>query len=113
MVTAEFAVVLPSLVFVVAAAIGGVIAVTDELRCTDTVTTAARMAARGEPMSTVRAAALRDAPHGAVLQVTSTATTVTATVVVRVGASGWLGRLPHLTIRQRAVAPREGGVTEP
>ncbi|HWC36130.1 MAG TPA: TadE family type IV pilus minor pilin [Mycobacteriales bacterium] len=108
MVTAEFAVALPSLVLVVAAAIGGVVAVTDEMRCTDAAATAARLAARGEPPSTVRAVALRGAPHGAALQLTSSASTVSATVVTHIGGPGWLGRLPFFTIRQRAVAAREG-----
>ncbi len=100
---------LPSLVFVVVAAIAGVIAVTDELRCVDAATTAARLAARGEPLNVVRATALSHAPHGSVLQLTSTPTTVTATVVVRVGGPGWFGRLPSITIRQRSVAAREAG----
>jgi Flp pilus assembly protein TadG len=109
MVTAEFAVVLPSLVFVVAAAVGGVVAVTDQLRCVDAAATAARLAARGEPPTTVRATAMRVAPPGAALHLASTPTTVTATVVVRIGAPGWLSRLPSFTITQRSVAAREPG----
>jgi Flp pilus assembly protein TadG len=109
MVTAEFAVALPSLVLVVAAAIGGVVAVTDELRCVDAAATAARLAARGDSLTAVRATALHQAPDGAVLQLTSTPTTVTATVVVRIGGPGWFGRLPSMTIRQRSVAARETG----
>lgn len=113
MVTAEFAVVLPSLVFVVVAAIGGVVAVTDQLRCTDAATTAARMVARGEPLAAVREAVGRIAPHGADLRLTSTPTTVTAVVRVEVGGPGWFGRLPRITLTQQSVAAREAGVTEP
>lgn len=113
MVTAEFAVVLPSLVFVVVAAIGGVVAVTDQLRCVDAAATAARLAARGEPLTTVRAVALHAAPHGATLQLTTTPTTVTATVVSHIGGPGWFGRLPSITITQRSVAAREGAGGEP
>jgi Flp pilus assembly protein TadG len=113
MVTAEFAVVLPSLVLVVAGAIGGVVAVTDQLRCTDAAATAARMAARGEPITVVRDAVARVAPHGAQVELTSTPTTVTATVTADVGGPGWFGRLPRLTITGRSLAAREPGVTEP
>ena len=113
MVTAEFAVALPSFVLVVVTALAGVVAMTDRLRCVDAAATAARLAARGEPPSTVRAAALRVAPDGAALQITSTATTVTATVVLHVGGPHWLGRLPSITITQRSVAAREGAVGEP
>jgi Flp pilus assembly protein TadG len=109
MVTAEFAMTLPSLVVVIAGAVAGVVAVTDELRCVDAASTAARLAARGEPLTAVRATALQHAPHGSTLQLTSTATTVTATVVVRIGGPGWFGRLPSITIRQRSVAAREVG----
>jgi Flp pilus assembly protein TadG len=113
MVTAEFAVTMLSFVLVVLTAVGGVVAMTDRLRCADAAATAARLAARGEPTATVRAAALRVAPHGSALHVTSTATTVTATVVLRIGGPHWLGRLPSLTITQRSVAPREAAVGEP
>jgi Flp pilus assembly protein TadG len=113
MVTAEFAVVLPSLVLVVVTALGGVVAMTDRLRCVDAAATAARLAARGEPLPTVRAAALRVAPSGATLQLTTTPSTVTATVAVHIGGPHWLGRLPTLTITQRSVAAREAGQAEP
>ncbi|MGN6475218.1 MAG: TadE family type IV pilus minor pilin [Mycobacteriales bacterium] len=107
MVTAEFAVALPSLVLVVAAALGGVVLVTDQMRCVDAASTAARLAARGESLTTVRAAVARLAPHGAVVEVTSAPTTVTATVVLRVGGPGWLGRFPSITISEQSVAARE------
>jgi hypothetical protein len=106
-------VTLLSFVLVVVTALAGVVAMTDRLRCLDAAATAARLAARGEPPATVRAAALKAAPRGASLQVTSTSTTVTATVVLRVGGPHWLGRLPSLTITQRSVAAREGAVGEP
>lgn len=107
MVTAEFAVALPSLVLVVAAALGGVVLVTDQMRCVDAAATAARLAARGESLTTVRSAVSRLAPHGAVVEVTTAPTTVTATVVLHVGGPGWLGRFPAITISQQSVAARE------
>lgn len=113
MVTAEFAVALPSFVLVVVTALAGVVGMTDRLRCADAAATAARLAARGEAPSTVRAATQHVAPSGSSLQLTSTATTVTATVVLHIGGPHWLGRLPSLTITQRSVAPREVGVGEP
>ncbi|HVY10574.1 MAG TPA: TadE family type IV pilus minor pilin [Mycobacteriales bacterium] len=114
MVTAEFAIALPSLVLVAATALGGVIAVTDQLKCADAAATAARLAARGEPEAVVRSVALRAAPGGATLELSVSDGTVTATVVDRLSGHGLLGRLPSLTLRQRSVAalePRVGSVS--
>jgi Flp pilus assembly protein TadG len=113
LVTAEFAVALLSFVLIVITALAGVIAMTDRLRCADAAATAARLAARGEPLSTVRAATRRVAPSGASLRLTSTSTSITATVTLRIGGPHWLGRLPTFTITQRSVAAREAGVGEP
>jgi Flp pilus assembly protein TadG len=107
MVTAEFAVALPAFVLVVAAALGGVATVTAQLRCTDAAATAARLAARGEATSLVRSTALAAAPGGSSLAVSSTATTVTATVRASISVPG-LGRvLPAIAVRATAVAARE------
>ena len=107
MVTAELALTMPALVLVAATALGGVIAVTDQLRCADAAATAARMAARGEPAAVVRSAALRTAPPGATLELSVANGTVTAIVTDRLDAHGLLGRLPTLTFRQRSVAALE------
>jgi Flp pilus assembly protein TadG len=111
MATAEFAVALPALVLAAATAMAGVIAMTDELRCSDAAATAARMAAQGDAMSDVRSTALRAAPRGASLVVSIADGVVTVTVTDRVGGSGVLGRLPALTLRQHSVAALEPGVT--
>jgi Flp pilus assembly protein TadG len=109
MVTAEFAVALPALVLAAATAIGGVVAMTDELRCADASATAARLAARGEPTAVVRSVALRAAPRGASLVISTSGGVVTATVTDRIGGPGVLGRLPALTVRQHSVAALEPG----
>jgi Flp pilus assembly protein TadG len=111
MVTAEFAVALPALVLVAATAIGGVVAMTDELRCSDAAATAARLAARGEPLTEVRSVALRAAPRGASIAISTSNGIVTATVTDRLAGHGVLGRLPSLTLRQHSVAAVEPGVS--
>ena len=111
MVTAELALTMPALVLVAATALGGVIAVTDQLRCADAAATAARLAARGETETTVRTAALRAAPNGATLELSISHGVVTAVVTDRLDAHGLLGRLPTLTVRQRSVAAVEPGAS--
>jgi Flp pilus assembly protein TadG len=101
---------LPALVLAVATAVGGVIAMTDQMRCGDAAATAARLAARGEPISVVRSIALRAAPSGATLSLVTTGTTVTASVTAHLSAPGILGRLGTLTFTQRSVAALESGV---
>ena len=56
MVTAEFAVVLPAVIVVLAVAMTALFAVSAELRCTDAAATAARLLARGESVATARSA---------------------------------------------------------
>jgi Flp pilus assembly protein TadG len=107
MVTAEFAVALPALVLAAATAVGGVVAMTDELKCADAAATAARMAARGDSTAMVRSVAMRAAPRGATLVLTTSDGAVTATVTDRLGG---FGGLPSLTLRQRSVAAAERGV---
>jgi len=109
MVTAEFAVALPSLVLVVAASFAGITAMTDRMRCADAAGIAARLAARGEPSAVVRQSALRAAPRGAQLRLVTTADTVVATVTARLAAPGVLHRLPAVVTSERVVAAREPG----
>ncbi|NRQ40214.1 hypothetical protein HII36_51595 [Nonomuraea sp. NN258] len=61
-VTAETAAVLPALIAVLAAALWAIQAVTVQLECVDAARTAARAAARGEPLDQVRTQA-RTALH--------------------------------------------------
>jgi Flp pilus assembly protein TadG len=107
MVTAEFAVALPAFVLVVVAAMCGVAVVTAQLRCADAAAVAARMAARGEDRTQVRAAALDGAPGSARLEVTMGERTVTAEVQARLAAPGLLSFLPAVTVESHVVEARE------
>jgi Flp pilus assembly protein TadG len=111
MVTAEFAVALPSLALVVAASIAGLTAITDRMRCADAAGLAARLAARGEPYGEVRQLALRAAPRGAQLRLETSGDTVIATVTARLAAPGLLRRLPEFVTHEQVVAAREPGVS--
>lgn len=99
MVTAEFAVALPAFALVVLAALSGVAVMTAQLRCVDAADVAARMAARGDTVSLVRAAAMDGAPRGAQLDVVATATLVTATVRARLSPPGLSRFLPSVTVQ--------------
>jgi Flp pilus assembly protein TadG len=107
MVTAEFAVALPAFVVVLLAALFAVAAVLAQLRCEDAAAAAARMAARGEPTSQLRVAALADAPGAARLSIAVSADYVTATVRATVAPLGGLGFLPGVTVQAHVVEPRE------
>ena len=102
-VTAETAVGLPALVVLVAFALTGVFAVTQQMRCVDAAREGARAVARGErdPTRFARAVApegatVRVTPHGALARVEITAP-------VRLG---WRP-MPGITARAHAVAARE------
>ncbi|HWA67546.1 MAG TPA: TadE family type IV pilus minor pilin [Mycobacteriales bacterium] len=109
MVTAELAMSIPALVVVVAMAVAGVLTMTDSMRCADAAATAARLAARGEPLTVVRSTALRAAPPGATLQVVTDGSIVTATVTDRVAGPGILRRFGAFTVSQHSVAAVESG----
>lgn len=111
MVTAELAVALPALVVVVAAALGGIAAMTAQVRCADAAATAARLAGRGEPAAVVAAATTAAAP-GATLHLSWSAATVTATVTRRVRGPGALGRV-GVTVSESSIAPREPQAAAP
>lgn len=106
MVTAELAVALPALVLVLALALGVLAVGTTRLRCADAARVAVRLAARGEPPATVRAAAAGVAGDVTV-RVSGTAGTVTVEVSrpVRVPAH-WL---PGVVVTERATEAREPG----
>jgi len=107
MVTAELAVALPALVLVLALAIGVLAVGTARLRCADAAQAAARLAARGEPVATVRAAAARIASPGVEVRVAGTTTDVTVEVSAAVSLPGhWL---PGFVVRERATEAREPG----
>lgn len=98
MVTAEFAVALPAFVLVVLAALSGVAVMTAQLRCADAADIAARMSARGDTTVVVQAAALTGAPGSAHLELSSTATLVTATVQARLSLPGLSRFLPGVVV---------------
>jgi Flp pilus assembly protein TadG len=92
MVTAETAVVLPVLLFVLAGAVAAVTVVGAQLRCVDAVREGARAAARGEDVATVRTLVLRAAPDGMTVSVTQ------AGDDVRVGVAGRIAPLGPIAL---------------
>jgi Flp pilus assembly protein TadG len=107
MVTAETAVVLPVLLFVLAGAVAAVTVVGAQLRCVDAAREGARAAARGE--SDVAVSRLVDelAPDGADTRVSGDGDEVRVTVTVRVAPLGPLRLAVPLVAA--AVAVREPG----
>jgi Flp pilus assembly protein TadG len=107
MITAETAVVLPVLLFVLAAAVAAVVVVGAQLRCVDAAREGARAAARGDAAGEVVRLATAAAPDGAVTQVGG-AETVRVTVSATVSP---LGPLPwHVQVSATATGVREPGV---
>jgi Flp pilus assembly protein TadG len=105
MVTAETAVVLPVLVFVLAGAVAAVIVVGAQLRCVDAAREAARAAARGEPAAVVTQVATGAAPDGAVTDLGGGDETVRVTVSATVSP---LAPLPwHVAVSATATGLRE------
>jgi hypothetical protein len=106
MATAEFAVAIPAIVFVVVIALSAVTTVIDQLRCVDAARATARSLARGDDQGTALAQGRRLAPPGTSFTVGGSATTVTVTTRARPApALRWLGGalVPH----GDAVAARE------
>jgi Flp pilus assembly protein TadG len=108
MVTAETAVVLPVLLFVLAGAVAAVVVVGAQLRCVDAAREATRAAARGEPAAVVARVAADAGPDGSVSEVGGTGETVRVTVSATVSP---LGPLPwHIEVSATATGLREPGV---
>jgi len=105
MATAELAVVLPTLVLVIAAGLTMVSVVLAQVRCVDAAREAARAAARGESLEVVRSAAVRAAPTGAKVDVGGSREEVRVTVSARADRVG--GLLPAFPVSAHAVALRE------
>ena len=113
-VTAETAVVLPALVFVLALVTWVLVAVSAQLRCTDAAGLVARAAARGETGAAVLAAARAVAPSAADVQVEERGAYVHVQVRARVRPFGVLqSRLPPVEVAAEAVAAREGSAVAP
>ncbi|MGH3098688.1 MAG: TadE family type IV pilus minor pilin [Streptosporangiales bacterium] len=101
--TAELAVALPSLIFVLACALLGVGVADGSLRCQDAARAGARALARGEPRQAVMAAAREAAPNGASIQLRRSE----STAEVRCRAKIQMFGLHTFTVKARAVSPAE------
>jgi Flp pilus assembly protein TadG len=102
MVTVEAAIALCAFTVVLGLALAGIVAVTDQLRCTDAAREAARLAARGEP-DRAQAAAARIAPNGARVAIQTDGDAIT----VRVHAEPAGGLLPGIHLTGEAYAIKE------
>lgn len=112
MVTAEFAVVLPAFVLVLALSAGALGLAWDQIRCVDAAAAGARSASRGDSAGAVLGVASRAAPSNAVVSVSTTGDLVSIRVVSasRVAA----GLLPAwLRASATASAARESSGLEP
>ena len=83
MVTAEFAVVLPAVVLVLALSVGALGLALDQVHCVDAARAGARAAARGDSAAAVILVARRAAPSAALVSVETTADIVSVSVVSR------------------------------
>ncbi|PZU49229.1 MAG: pilus assembly protein TadE [Arsenicicoccus sp.] len=102
MVSAEMALVIPSVLLVLAICLTALSLGVDQVRCEDAARVAARAASRGEDTGLVRDAALQRAPHGASVSVEGDAEGVR--VVVRARARDrLLPGLPAAEANARAV----------
>lgn len=106
MVSAELAVALPTVVFVLLAALGALMVGVDQIRCTDAARVAARAAARGDPSARVQDAGLGAAPAGATVAIRPSGDLVRVTVTSPVhGPFGWVAGAP--SVQSTAVAHLE------
>jgi Flp pilus assembly protein TadG len=108
-VTAETAVVLPTLMVLIGVLVWAVLVGSAQLRCVDAAREAARAAARGDPQGQVLALARAAAPQGAVVAVSESGATVTVEVSAVSRAPGGLGGLLALPVAATTVAVREPG----
>jgi hypothetical protein len=83
MATAEFAVVLPAVVLVLALSLGALGLAWDQIRCVDAARAGARAASRGDSAGSVILAASRAAPPGAQVSVGASGELVRVSVVSR------------------------------
>jgi hypothetical protein len=83
MATAEFAVVLPAVVLVLALSLGALGLAWDQIRCVDAARAGARAASRGDSPAAVTLVIRRAAPAGAVVSIVTTGELVEVSVVSR------------------------------
>lgn len=106
MATAEFAVVLPAIVLVLALSLGAMGLALDQIRCVDAARAGARAASRGDSYRAVTLVAARAAPSHSVVSMTTTSDLVRVSVVARPRVAG--GILPRwLQAGSTASAARE------
>ncbi|GAA6527531.1 TadE family type IV pilus minor pilin [Intrasporangium sp. DVR] len=105
MVTAELAVAIPVVVFVLLICLAGLSAAIDQVRCVDAARAGSRAAARGDPLAEVHQLAQRAAPEGAVISVSRRGGD--ALVTVRARAGGWGGVVPTWTVTAAGRTPVE------
>jgi hypothetical protein len=112
MVTAEFAVVLPAIVLVLALSLGALGLAVDQIRCVDAARAGARAAARGDSHGAVIGVASAAAPSGALVSMAASGAYVRISVVSRPRLAGSL--LPAwLRARSAASAAREPSEVRP
>jgi TadE-like protein len=105
-VTVETAVAFPALILLLATAVWGVSAAAAQVACVDAARAGARAAARGEPLSEVRAVARRAAPPGASVWIGRDARSTR--VVVRASVRPPVrGLFPALRLSAQAAAATE------
>jgi len=83
MVTAEFAVVLPAVVFVLGLSLGALGLALDQVRCVDAARAGARAASRGDSEGAVRLVVRRAAPSDALVSMSTSGDLVQVSVVSR------------------------------
>jgi hypothetical protein len=112
MVTAELAVVLPAVVFVLALSLGALGLALDQVRCVDAARAGARAASRGDGYAAVMLVARRAAPSTAMVSIGTSGDLVQVSVVSRPRVAGSL--LPAwLRASSTASAAREPTDTQP
>ena len=112
MATAEFAVVLPALILVLALSLGALGLAWDQIRCVDAARVGARAASRGDSTGAVILVASRAAPSDAVVTVDTSGVFVRVSVVSRPRVAASL--LPAwLRASSTASAAREQSVPPP
>jgi hypothetical protein len=110
MVTAELAVALPTVVIVLLVAVGALVAVATQLRCTDAAATAARLVARGETATVARAAAREVAGAKARVEVATSVGSVTVVVRAPAGVPVLGAFLRFPSVAASFTSPLEPGV---
>ena len=90
MVTAEFAVVLPAVVLVLALSLGALGLAMDQVRCVDAARAGARAASRGDSDGAVMLVTRRAAPSGALVSISTSGDLVEVSVVSRPRVAGSL-----------------------